>query len=71
LKSQQSYRRGCECFYGTNGYGEGDEVASKALGLSLLNHPLILVTYMLRIDTGSVFCSGKVVTKMRQLRFDI
>jgi hypothetical protein len=36
FKSEQLYRRGCDYFYGTNGYGEGGVKTSKTLGLSLL-----------------------------------
>jgi hypothetical protein len=36
FESEQLYRRGCEYFYGTNGYGERGEDLSKTLRLSLL-----------------------------------
>jgi TPR repeat protein len=36
FESEQLYRRGCECFFGTNGFGERGEELSQVLGFSQL-----------------------------------
>jgi hypothetical protein len=36
FEGEQAYRRGCECFYGANGFGLRGEEMARTLGLSLL-----------------------------------
>jgi TPR repeat protein len=38
FSNEQLYRRGCECLYGTNGFGESGEHLTRVLGLSWLKN---------------------------------